>query len=93
MSTFDCPLKKYTTNGIDFKAGCALKNANRGGIAVPLPDEPKGWRRLQAKALQERNPEKLALIIDRMNELLDEHERMAVKHDAGGPVSLIRTSD
>ena len=60
---------------------------------MPLSDEPKGWRRLQAKALQERTPEKLALIIDQMNELLDEHERMAVKHDAGSPVSLIRTSD
>ncbi len=47
-----------------------------------LRDEPKGWRRLQRKAQRESDPQKLALIIDDMNRLLDEHERMAAGRDA-----------
>jgi hypothetical protein len=50
-----------------------------------LRDEPKGWKRLQRKAQRERDPQKLALIIDQLNRLLDEHERMAVARDAGEP--------
>jgi hypothetical protein len=42
---------------------------------MPLPDEPKGWRILQAMAQSEDDPERLASIIDRMNQLLDAHER------------------
>ena len=42
-----------------------------------LRDEPKGWKQLQARAQKERDPQKLALIIDELNRLLDEHERMA----------------
>jgi hypothetical protein len=38
-------------------------------------DEPKGWRILQAMAQSENDPERLASIIDRMNRLLDAHER------------------
>jgi hypothetical protein len=38
-------------------------------------DEPKGWRILQAMAQSENDPERLACIIDRMNRLLDAHER------------------
>jgi hypothetical protein len=47
-----------------------------------LRDEPKGWKRLQRKAQRERDPEKLALILDQLNRLLDEHERLAAKRDA-----------
>ena len=47
-----------------------------------LRDEPKGWKRLQRKAQRERDPQKLALIIDQLNRLLDEHERLAAKRDA-----------
>ena len=42
-----------------------------------LRDEQKGWKELQAKAQKERDPQKLALILDQLNRLLDEHERMA----------------
>jgi hypothetical protein len=42
-----------------------------------LPDEPKGWRKLWEKAQRERDPEKLAALIDRLNQLLSEHEKAA----------------
>jgi hypothetical protein len=42
-----------------------------------LPDEPKGWRKLQAMAQKERNPEKLAAILERMNRLLTAHEKQS----------------
>lgn len=48
---------------------------------VALPDEPEGWRILQALAQQERDPVKLASIIDKMNSLLAWHESRA---DADG---------
>jgi hypothetical protein len=41
----------------------------------PLPDEPKGWRELRAKAEKERDPKKLDSLIRRMNQLLSEAER------------------
>jgi len=44
---------------------------------VALLDEPKGWRSLQEMAQRERDPQRLASIIDQMNRLLDQHERMA----------------
>ena len=40
-----------------------------------LDDEPKGWRELQQKALNERDPKQLVKIIDRLNALLTRHER------------------
>jgi hypothetical protein len=43
-----------------------------------LPDEPKGWRKLQAMAQKERNPEKLAAILERMNRLLTAHEKQSL---------------
>jgi hypothetical protein len=42
-----------------------------------LLDEPKGWRRLWESAQRERNPKKLATLIDQMNQLLTEHEKAA----------------
>jgi 23S rRNA maturation mini-RNase III len=45
-------------------------------------DEPVGWRRLHEKAQQATNPKRLALIIDQMNRLLDEHEKMVERRDA-----------
>ncbi len=42
-----------------------------------LPNEPKGWRKLQRMAQRENDPQKLASIIDRMNRLLDWHEKKA----------------
>ena len=39
------------------------------------------WRRLQRKAQQESDPARLAAIIDQLNRLLDEHERMAAERD------------
>ena len=40
-------------------------------------DEPHGWRQLHAMAQQERDPQKLAFLIDQMNSLLDQYEKMA----------------
>ncbi len=40
-----------------------------------LDDEPKGWRDLQERALNERDPKKLMRIIDQLNALLTRHER------------------
>jgi hypothetical protein len=39
-----------------------------------LPDEPKGWRKLQTMAQKELNPKKLASILERMNLLLLAHK-------------------
>jgi hypothetical protein len=44
-------------------------------------DEPEGWRRLWEKAQRERDPAKLAAIIDEMNKLLSEHEKAAARND------------
>jgi hypothetical protein len=60
---------------------------------VVLPDEPKGWQSLQAMAQRERNPQRLTEIIDQMNRLLDEHERMAESRGAPIPHSLARTGN
>ena len=49
---------------------------------MELPDEPKGWRILQAKAQQEKDPAKLASIIVQMNRLLDQHEKMGTIGDS-----------
>jgi hypothetical protein len=40
-----------------------------------LPDEPKGWRKLQAQALRERDSNKLDKLIKRLNALVIEHEQ------------------
>jgi len=40
-----------------------------------LTDEPKGWRKLQTMAQKERDPKKVAAIIERMNRLLAAHEK------------------
>ena len=44
---------------------------------MALLDEPVGWRQLQATAQQEKDPHRLAFIIDQMNCLLDRHEKMS----------------
>jgi len=59
---------------------------------VGLLDEPRGWRTLQAMAQRERDPQKLASMIEEMNRLLDRRERMAAT-DAEQPEPLNRTSD
>jgi hypothetical protein len=40
-------------------------------------EEPPGWRELQERARRERDPEKLAAIIDEMNRLLTMWEKQA----------------
>jgi len=60
---------------------------------VALLDEPKGWRKLQAMAQRENDPQKLASIIDQMNQLLDEHERMAADKSSSAGMSRNRISD
>jgi len=39
-----------------------------------LPDEPRGWRKLRDQAQRERNPKKLAALIEKMNRLLAKRE-------------------
>jgi hypothetical protein len=46
-----------------------------------LDDEPKGWKCLQERAQREEDPEKLAQIIDEINELLTEHEAAAARDE------------
>ena len=60
---------------------------------MTLLDEPKGWRKLQAMAQRENDPQKLASIIDQMNQLLDEHERMAAVRSSSAGMSRNRISD
>ena len=50
-----------------------------------LPDEPKGWRKLQAMAQKERNPKKLASILERMNRLLTAHEKQSLSKQQAKP--------
>ena len=57
-----------------------------------LCDEPRGWKRLQRKAQRESDPEKLALIIDQLNRLLDEHECMAANRDASAQTKAAEMS-
>jgi hypothetical protein len=56
-----------------------------------LPNEPKGWRKLQRMAQRENDPQKLASIIDRMNRLLDEDEKRAAKRCADEGVAKSRS--
>ena len=44
-------------------------------------DEPKGWRQLQEKAQREKDPKKLAEIIEQLNQLLTEHEKAAAEEE------------
>jgi hypothetical protein len=46
-----------------------------------LPDEPKGWRKMWEAAQQETDPKKLAELIDRLNQLLSEHEKAAAAEE------------
>ncbi len=46
-----------------------------------LPDEPEGWQILQTMAQQERDPQKLVLIIDKMNSLLACYESEAAEEE------------
>jgi hypothetical protein len=50
--------------------------------SMTLPDEPKGWRRLQELAQQESDPQKLIAIIEEINRLLDEHDWGTTNYDA-----------
>jgi hypothetical protein len=59
---------------------------------MELPDEPNGWRRLQEMAQREKDPRVLVSIIDKMNRLLDQHERSAAE-DTQHSVSHGRSSD
>lgn len=54
---------------------------------MPLSDEPKGWRILQAMAQSESDPERLASIINEMNRLLDAHERQS--HEPASRIDLV----
>jgi len=48
---------------------------------VALPDEPAGWKELQELAQRERDPRELAKILEKMNCLLNEHERRAALNE------------
>jgi hypothetical protein len=62
------------------------------------PDgEPEGWRELQERAQNERDPRKLEAIISEMNRLLSECEKKAAtgeephptsRRDSVGPTSI-----
>jgi len=46
-------------------------------MSTSLPDEPKDWRKLQAKALREKDPNQLARLLRRMLKLLSKQEQKA----------------
>lgn len=50
-------------------------------------DEPEGWRILWERAQREKDPEKLAKLIDEMNQLLSEHEKAAACEERPTPHS------
>jgi len=88
----------YTNHSIGFPQTrllfkIRLKSRQGGRTTVTLLDEPKGWRKLQAMAQRENDPQKLASIIDQMNQLLDEHERMAADRSSSAGMSRNRVSD
>ena len=52
---------------------------------VDWPDlsrEPEGWRELQERARNEKDPRKLEVIIAEMNRLLSEYEKKAAARDS-----------
>jgi len=49
--------------------------------------EPEGWRELQERARNERDPRKLEAIIAEMNRLLSELEKRAAAVEAARPTS------
>lgn len=51
---------------------------------MKLPDEPRGWSRLQALAQQAPDAQTLAQVIDEMNRLLDKHEQLGGMSDSYG---------
>jgi hypothetical protein len=65
-----------------------LKIPQRRTTTLALLDEPHGWRQLHAMAQQERDPQRLSLLIEQMNSLLDQHERMATDENPSTSVSL-----
>jgi hypothetical protein len=58
-----------------------------------LPNEPKGWRKLQRMAQRENDPQKLASIIARMNRLLDQHEKKAATQTPDQVVAMGMSGD
>jgi hypothetical protein len=40
------------------------------------PPAPRGWKKLHDLAQNESDPRKLATLIERLNSLLDDHEKM-----------------
>jgi hypothetical protein len=58
-----------------------------------LPNEPKGWRKLQRMAQRENDPQKLASIIARMNRLLDRHEKKAATQTPDQAVAMSKSCD
>jgi hypothetical protein len=56
-------------------------------VTPRLPDEPKGWRELRAKAQKERDPKKLDALIKQMNSLLSRTEKSKPGKKANGPAA------
>jgi len=68
--------------------------AGKKSRALDPPDidgEPEGWRQLQELARIEKDPKKLAAIIDKMNDLLTECEKQASATNGRRPTTR-RTS-
>ena len=48
------------------------------------PPAPRGWKKLHKMAQDERDPNRLALLVERMNRLLGEQEKKTAKKEADG---------
>jgi hypothetical protein len=54
--------------------GCLGRTEFSMRTDLPLPDEPKGWRKLQQEALAERDTKKLDGLLRSMYQILTQHE-------------------
>jgi hypothetical protein len=68
--------------------GTSMPKTKFGESDLPnFPEEPEGWRELQERARNERDPRKLEAIIAEMNRLLGECEKRAAAGETTDPTS------
>jgi hypothetical protein len=53
-----------------------MGSPHRNEASMKQPPAPRGWKKLHDLAQNESDPKKLATLIDRLNSLLDDHEKM-----------------
>jgi hypothetical protein len=70
-----------------------MPKPNFGETGTPnLPEEPEGWRILQERARNARDPRELEAVIAEINQLLTESERKASGGEGPPPGSRRRSA-